>query len=74
MSSKIILPIAVALSIIATAGIMFAISFDQQPEVTTDPTPPQVVYVDRTVSDLFEGTQEIRKISSESELKDILTA
>jgi len=74
MSSKIILPIAVALSIIATAGIMFAIGFDQQPEVTTDPTPPQVVYVDKTVSEFFEGTQEIRKISSESELKDILAA
>ena len=53
MNSKIILPIAVILSIITTAGIMFAISFDQQPEVTSDPTPPQVVYVDRTVSDLF---------------------
>ncbi|HUT07008.1 MAG TPA: beta-propeller domain-containing protein [Nitrosopumilaceae archaeon] len=74
MNSKIILPIAVILSIITTAGIMFAISFDSQPEVVGDPTPPQVVYVDRTVSDLFEGTQEIRKISSESELKDILAA
>ncbi len=74
MSTKIILPIAVAIAIIATAGIMFAIGFDQQPQVTTDPSPPQVIYVDRTVSDLFEGTQEIRKISSESELKDILTA
>ena len=74
MSSNIILPIAVIVSVIATAGIMFAISIDQQPEITTDPIPPQVVYVDRTVSDLFEGTQEIRKISSESELKDILAA
>ena len=74
MSSQIILPIAVIAAIIATAGVMFAIGFDQQPEVTSDPIPPQVVYVDRTVSDLFEGTQEIRKISSESELKDILAA
>jgi uncharacterized secreted protein with C-terminal beta-propeller domain len=74
MSSKIILPIAVAIAIIATAGVMFAIGFDNQPEVTTQPSPPEIVYVDRTVSDLFAGTQEIRKISSESELKDILTA
>jgi uncharacterized secreted protein with C-terminal beta-propeller domain len=74
MNSKIILPIAVAVAVIATAGIMFSIGFDQQPQVTADPSPPQVVYVDRTVSDIFEGTQEIRKISSESELKDILAA
>jgi len=74
MSSKIILPIAVALSVIATVGIMFAIGFNEQPEVTTQPTPPQVVYVDKTVSEFFKGTQEIRKISSESELKDILAA
>jgi len=74
MSSKIILPIAVIVAIIATAGIMFAIGVNQQPEVTRDPAPPEIVYVDRTISDLFEGTQEIRKISSESELKDILSA
>ena len=74
MNTKIILPIAVVLAVIATAGIMFAIGFDQQPDVTTNTPSPQVVYVDRTVSDLFEGTQEIRKISSESELKDILAA
>ena len=74
MSSKIIIPIAVALSVIATVGIMFAVGFDQQPEITTNPTPPQIVYVDKTVSEFFKGTQEIRKISSESELKDILAA
>ncbi|MFZ8921544.1 MAG: beta-propeller domain-containing protein [Nitrosopumilaceae archaeon] len=74
MNSKIILPIAVIVAVIATAGVMFAIGFDNQPKVTIDPSPPEIVYVDRTVSDLFEGTQEIRKISSESELKDILAA
>lgn len=74
MSSKIILPIVVAVSVIVTVGIMFVIGFDQQPEVSTIPTPPQIVYVDKTVSEFFKGTQEIRKISSESELKDILAA
>ncbi|MCH7758213.1 MAG: hypothetical protein IIA19_07075 [Thaumarchaeota archaeon] len=68
MSSKIILPIVVAVSVIVTVGIMFVIGFDQQPEVSTIPTPPQIVYVDKTVSEFFKGTQEIRKISSESEL------
>ncbi len=74
MNSQIILPIAVIVAVIATAGIMFAIGFDKQPEVTTEPSLPEIIYVDRTVSDLFKGTQEIRKISSESELKDILDA
>jgi hypothetical protein len=37
------------------------------------PTPPQVIYVNKTVSEIFEGTQEIKKISSESELREILT-
>ncbi len=74
MSLKIILPIAVIVTIIVTAGVMFAIGFDQQPRVNTNPSPPQIVYVDKTVSEFFEGTQEIRKISSESELKDILAA
>ena len=36
MNTKIILPIAVVLAVIATAGIMFAIGFDQQPDVTTN--------------------------------------
>ncbi len=74
MNSKIIIPIVVAISVIATVGLMLTIDFDQQPEITNDPSPPQVVYVDRTVSDLFSGTQDIKKISSESELKDILAA
>jgi len=74
MNSKIILPIAVLVTIIATAGVMFAIGVGQQPEIVRETSPPEIVYVDRTVSDLFEGTQEIRKISSESELKDILAA
>ncbi len=83
MSLKIILPIAVIVSVLATAGIMYSIGFDNQPEVTTTPpspevtsTPPspEVVYVEKTYSEFFEGTQDIRKISSESELRDILTA
>ena len=73
MSSKIILPIAVAIAVIVTAGVMFAIGFDQPPVIPND-NPPKVVYVDRIASDLFEGTNEIRKISSESDLKEILAA
>ncbi|MDX1441529.1 MAG: beta-propeller domain-containing protein, partial [Nitrosopumilaceae archaeon] len=73
MSTKIILPIAVAVAVIATAGIMFAIGFDQQTQVVIEPS-PQIIYVNKTVSDFFEGTQEIKKVSSESELREILSA
>ena len=71
MNLKIILPIAVIASVIVTAGFMFAIGFNQPevttspnlPQVTTSPDTPQVVYVEKTASEFFEGTQEIRKIS-----------
>ena len=45
MSSKVIIPIAVAISIIVTAGIMYSIDFDQQSQVSQIP-PPEIVYVD----------------------------
>jgi len=73
MSSKIIIPIAVAISVIVTAGIMYSISFDQQPQVSQIPT-PEIIYVDKSVSEYFEGTHDIKKISSQEELEDILEA
>ena len=74
MSSKIILPVAVAVAVIITAAVMLAFIPQQQTVVTTETPPPQVVYVNKTVSEFFEGTQEVRKISSESELREILAA
>jgi uncharacterized secreted protein with C-terminal beta-propeller domain len=72
MSSKIIIPIAVAISVLVTTGIMYAIAFDQQPEILQ--TPPEIIYVDKSASEFFEGTNDIKKISSQEELKDILEA
>ena len=74
MSSKIILPVAVAVAVIITAAVMLAFIPQQQTVVTTETPPPQIVYVNKTVSEFFEGTQEIRQISSESELREILAA
>jgi len=74
MNSKTTLLIAVAVSVIVTAGIMFAIGYNQEPKVTTISSPPQIIYVNNTGSQFFEGNQEIKKISSESELKEILAA
>ncbi|MDH3736969.1 MAG: beta-propeller domain-containing protein, partial [Nitrosopumilus sp.] len=73
MSSKIIIPIAVIVSVIVTAGVMYAIGFDQQPQVSEIPS-PEIIYVDKSASEIFEGTHDIKKISSQEELKEILEA
>ena len=73
MSSKVIILIAVVVSVIVTAGIMYSIGFDQQPQISQIPT-PEIDYVDKSVSEYFEGTQDIKKISSQEELKSILEA
>ena len=73
MSSKIIIPIAVAISVIITAGIMYSIGFEQQPQVSQIPV-PEIIYVDKSVSEYFEGTHDIKKISSQEELENILEA
>ncbi len=73
MSSKMIVLIAVVISVIVTAGIMYTIDFNQQPQVSQIPT-PEIIYVDKSVSKYFEGTHDIKKISSQEELEDILKA
>ncbi|HJJ22507.1 MAG TPA: beta-propeller domain-containing protein [Nitrosopumilus sp.] len=73
MSSKIIIPIVVAISVIVTAGVMYGISFEQQPQVSQVST-PEIIYVDKSISEYFEGTNDIKKISSQEELKNILEA
>ena len=75
MSSKIIIPIAVAISVIVTAGIMYAI-LDQNVEVqvVTETPEPEIIYVDKSVSEFFDGTNEIKQISSQEELVSILEA
>jgi len=72
MSSKIIIPIAVVISVIVTAGIMYSIDFDQ-PQVSEMPI-VDIIYVDKSVSEYFEGTHDIKKISSQEELEGILEA
>ena len=71
MSSKITIPIVIAISVIVTAGIMFSLGFDNQPQITQTPQ-TEIIYVDKAVSEFFEGTNDVKKISSQEELKDIL--
>ena len=72
MSSKIIIPVVIAISVLVTAGIMYIILDEPQSQIVQ--TPPEIIYVDKTVSEFFEGTNEIKKISSQEELKSILEA
>ena len=64
-----------------TMGLMFAVGYDIQPLVgpqidiqpqVTRPPVSEIVYVDKTLSHFFNGTNDIKKISSQEELKDIL--
>jgi len=71
MNSKIIIPIVIAISVIVTAGIMFSIGFDNQPQITQTPQ-TEIIYIDKSVSEYFEGTNNVKKISSQEELKNIL--
>ena len=75
MSSKIIIPIAVIVSVLTTVGIMFAV-LEQNVEiqVVTETSEPEIIYVNKAVSEYFEGTNEIKKISSQQELREILEA
>ena len=73
MNSRITIPIIVAISVIVTAGITYSISFEQQPQVSQVIT-PEVIYVEKETSKYFEGTHDIKKISSQEELKSILEA
>ena len=70
MNSKITIPIIIAISVIVTAGIMYSIEFEQ-PQVS-QVSEPEIIYVDKSVSNYFEGTHDIKQISSQEDLKKIL--
>ena len=72
MNSKIIIPISIVLSVIITAGIMYSIEFEEQPQISQTPPTPEIIYVEKSNSEFFTGTNEIKKISSHEELKNVL--
>ncbi len=73
MNSKITIPIIVAISVIATAAITYSISFEQGSQVLQKVT-PEIIYVEKETSKYFDGTQDIRKIDSQEELRTIIKA
>ena len=83
MDPKITIPIAVVISVIATMGVMMVVplefnsqsqmpvtEFDDQPQMPVT----ESVYVDKTSSKMFKGTNDVKAITSQEELKDILEA
>lgn len=71
MNSKITIPVII-ISMIITAGITYSLTWDQKLQIVQTPQQPEIIYVDKTGSELFQGTNEIREISSQEELKNIL--
>ena len=73
MNSKITIPIIIAISVIVTAAITYAISFEQEPQVLQKVT-PEIIYIEKETSEYFGGTHDVKKIGSQDELKSILKA
>ncbi|KFM21756.1 copper amine oxidase-like protein [Marine Group I thaumarchaeote SCGC AAA799-B03] len=83
MDTKNSIAIAVIVSVIATFGVTmsFVPLYTETEFESPDPveilgnTPePEIIYVDKSISKFFEGTNDIKKISSQEELVSILEA
>ncbi|RNJ79714.1 MAG: copper amine oxidase [Nitrosopumilus sp. H8] len=75
MDAKTMVPIAVIVSVVATAGAMYAIySVDAGGATNQLRAEPQIAHVPKSFSGNFEGTHEIKKISSQGELEEIISA
>ena len=72
MNSKITIPVAVAISVIVTAGITYSMDFEQSQTAQISQT--EISHVEKNFSDILGRTNEIRKISSQEDLADLLQA
>lgn len=78
MNPNMAVSIAVIISVVATAGAMYALySVDGdimgQPPMASG-SAPHTVNIPKSLSAYFEGTHEIKKISSQGELEGIISA
>ena len=73
MNTKLTIPIAIIITAVVTAGIMYSINTESSSTGVTSQE-PEIIYVERTNSDFFEGTNELKKISSQEDLQEILNA
>ena len=74
MNSKTTVPIAVVISVVVTAGIMYFAGFEQEAVQVTQAPQTGIVHVEKTASDILKGTNQIKKISSQEELAELLQA
>ena len=72
MNTKITIPIAIVITAIVTAGIMYSMNTESTTVVTTQE--PEIIYIEKSSVDFFEGTNELKKISSQEDLQEILNA
>ena len=70
MNTKITIPIAVIITAIVTAGIMYSINIESPTTVTSQE--PEIIYIEKQSGNFFEGTNELKKISSQEDLQNIL--
>ena len=70
MNTKITIPIAVIITAIVTAGIMY--SANTESPTTSISQEPEIVYIEKQSEDLFENTNQLKKISSQEDLQNIL--
>ena len=70
MNTKITIPIAVIITAIVTAGIMY--SANTESPTTSISQEPEIIYIEKQSEDLFENTNQLKKISSQEDLQNIL--
>ena len=70
MNTKITIPIAVIITAIVTAGIMY--STNTEPPTTVTSQEPEIIYIEKQSGNLFENTNQLKKISSQEDLQNIL--
>ena len=71
MNPKITIPIIVAISVIVTAGIMYSAGFSQDKQEPQG-IEPEIIYIEKPSTRYFDGTNDIKEIQSNDELKSIL--
>ena len=51
---------------------MYSVEFEGQSQVSQTPPTPEIIYVEKSDSEFFTGTNDVRKIASQEELKNVL--
>lgn len=69
---RVLIPATIAVSALVGFGVLYAIEIDQQQQVLNEHprnTPERLVFVGDNISEFFDGTQELKKLSSTQEIQ-----